>query len=130
MEKFSKLIFAMLFLPAFSFAAEKLPECTEKHPVAVVTAKQPEFIVRLSSNPTTGYRWFLKNADSGVTPMDMKFLPSTAKKLVGAPGEELWHFRISPGFLTVPRQFSLQMVYARAFEAGQAESHICEIFSL
>jgi inhibitor of cysteine peptidase len=55
-----------------------------------------QLIVRLPSNPTTGYRWSLAAPVTGVLKLDgaAGFEPSpSGRGLVGAPGHEVWRFR-------------------------------------
>ncbi|MGE5236194.1 MAG: protease inhibitor I42 family protein [Acidobacteriota bacterium] len=62
----------------------------------VELAPGQELIVRLPSNPTTGYRWSLVAPAKGV--LESEGSPgfesqSSGTPLVGAPGYELWRFR-------------------------------------
>ncbi|HLB58345.1 MAG TPA: protease inhibitor I42 family protein, partial [Gammaproteobacteria bacterium] len=36
---------------------------TEDKPAIVLTSTQPEFVIKLKSNATTGYSWFLRKYD-------------------------------------------------------------------
>lgn len=82
----------------------------------VVTAALPIFMIKLESNPTTGYAWFLHEYDSElVKPVKHEFKQGD-KKLIGAPGYELWTFRITSKGFIVPQQTSIRMSYARPWE--------------
>ncbi len=108
-------------------AAELLPECTPQKPVVTVTTVQPFFIVKLPSNPTTGFSWFLQQYNNmTIEPIRHVFLPATNKKLVGAAGMEAWYFRAKTS--VVPQQFFVELVYARPFEFKmQTEKFLCQI---
>lgn len=97
---------------------------TEDKPNVVVSASQPEFIIKLKSNPTTGYAWFLRHYnDILVTPKKHSF-QSPDKKLIGAPGYELWTFSIKPAGFVVPQQTVLRFVYARPWQGADSASQV------
>ncbi len=82
-----------------------------------VSANQPEFTIKLKSNPTTGYSWFLKSySEKLIQPVKYVFQAPQDKKLMGAPGYELWTFRAKPDAFVVPQQTSLSFAYARPWE--------------
>ena len=124
-----RILISLLFLPVLPSAAQSLPECTQKNPVVAVTPKEPVFSVRLASNPTTGYRWFLSEAPAGVMAQSARFVKADTKKgVVGAGGEEVWQFRVKSD--VVPRQYILHFVYARSFESGQAGAFSCQVSAM
>lgn len=122
-------LISLFFLPGFLSAAQPQPECTQKNPAVAVTTKSPVFSVRLASNSTTGYRWFLSDAPSAVMPLSAHYeKPATPKGMVGAGGEEVWQFKVRPD--VVPKQYILHFVYARSFESGQAGAFSCQVSSI
>src|SRR5579871_1141560 len=93
-------------------------------PNIVVRAKNPEFEIRLKSNPTTGFSWFLNQYDRNfIQPIKHEY-EVPPKNLVGAPGYEIWTFRItSEGFL-VPRLMTLSFSYTRPWEHANDQSNV------
>lgn len=112
-----------LALPFSGFAAEKtgIPVYTEQKTSVFATADQPEFIIKLKSNPTTGYSWFLREYNTHyLEPVKHEFKAAENRKLVGAPGYEVWTFKLKPAAFAVPLQTTLRFVYARPWEkSGQ-----------
>jgi inhibitor of cysteine peptidase len=97
---------------------------TQDKPVAMVTSGQPEFIIQLKSNPTTGYSWFLRGYNSElIQPIKHQFqAPDT--KLVGAPGFELWTFKVKAAGFVVPQQTLIRFVYARPWESAETATQL------
>jgi inhibitor of cysteine peptidase len=95
----------------------------------MVSANQPEFILKLKSNPTTGYSWFLREYDSAIiTPVKHEFLPPT-QMLIGASGFELWTFKVKAAGFTVPQQTTIRMIYARPWQANDGATQSIFIVS-
>lgn len=82
----------------------------------VVTADQPEFVLKLKSNPTTGYSWFLSDYNANLIEVIKHSYEPPEKKLVGASGSELWTFRVKPVGFVVPHQTLIRLVYSRPWE--------------
>jgi inhibitor of cysteine peptidase len=103
---------------------------TEDKSAIIATAKKPEFIIKLNSNPTTGYGWFLRSYDSNLVMPVKHVYVAPDKKLVGAPGYELWTFRIKPAALVVPQQTMITLVYARPWETESQEGAMQKVFTV
>ncbi len=89
-----------------------------------VSADKPTFVLKLKSNPTTGYTWFLRDYNSAlVTPVKHSFLPPE-KTLIGAPGYELWTFRVKSAGFSVPQITTVRMIYARPWQSGDSSTQI------
>ena len=73
----------------------------------------PTFTIKLRSNPTTGFSWFLVGYDSNlIQPISHKYYaPDT--KLVGAGGYEKWVFKVKPEAFNVPQVTNIQFAYTR-----------------
>lgn len=93
----------------------------ESHTNIVVTAEQPEFVVTLTSNPTTGYSWFLQAYNANLIIPIKRSFKAPDKKLLGAAGVESWTFRVMPTAFTVPHQTSIHMIYKRPWEKSSDE---------
>ncbi len=96
---------------------------TEEKASFIVTNNQPTFIIKLKSNPTTGYSWFLREYDDSlITPVKHSFEKSSETNLMGAPGYELWTFTIKPSGFTVPQQTALRFVYTRPWQSNDGST--------
>jgi inhibitor of cysteine peptidase len=111
-------------------AVDKAPESgatsiyTEDKQNISVTPDKPSFVIKLKSNPTTGYSWFLREYNpSIVTPVKHTFQPPE-KSLIGAPGYELWTFRVKPAAFSVPQITTIRMTYARPWQSGDSSTQI------
>lgn len=82
-------------------------------PNIVVTAAHPTFTLKLKSNPTTGFSWFLRDENTDFILVQKHAFQKPDSKLAGAPGFELWTFKLKPTAFTVPRQLTLRLVYTR-----------------
>lgn len=91
---------------------------TEAKNNIAITSKNPIFYIKLKSNPTTGYSWFLREYDSQLlAPIAHQFQKNDDKKLaMGAPGTEMWTFKVKPKAFIVPQQTVLRFVYMRPWQ--------------
>ncbi|HSW94467.1 MAG TPA: protease inhibitor I42 family protein [Gammaproteobacteria bacterium] len=93
---------------------------TIDQPVIWVSADQPTFSIKLAANPTTGYAWYLQRYDVAlIQPVKRVYEAPLKKNQMGAPGYEIWTFRVKPAGFAVPMQTRLQFVYARAWEVNE-----------
>lgn len=89
-----------------------------------VTSKQPEFVIKLKSNPSTGYSWYLREYDSNlIVPVKHSYEQATSE-LIGAPGYELWTFKVKPAGFVVPQQTVMRMVYARPWQGSDSSTQL------
>lgn len=86
---------------------------TEEAPNFLVSAASPVFILKLKSNPTTGFSWFMREYDDRLIIPIKHAYQSPTGKLMGAPGYDIWTFKVKPAGFVVPQQTVLRMVYAR-----------------
>lgn len=82
-------------------------------PNIVVSADRPSFTLKLKSNPTTGFSWFLRDENTDFIVVQKHTFQKPDSKLAGAPGFELWTFKLKPSAFIVPRQLTLRLVYTR-----------------
>ncbi|HEU5280772.1 MAG TPA: protease inhibitor I42 family protein [Gammaproteobacteria bacterium] len=88
---------------------------TADKPNITVSATQPTFSLKLKANPSTGFLWFLRDYDASlVTPVSRQYEKPDGK-LMGAPGYDIWTFKMKPAAFVVPRQTTLRMIYTRPF---------------
>ncbi|MES2217864.1 MAG: protease inhibitor I42 family protein [Pseudomonadota bacterium] len=97
---------------------------TQDKPVAMVTNEQPEFIIKLRSNPTTGYSWFLRGYNSEIIQPIKHLYQASDTKMTGAPGFELWTFKVKPSGFVVPQQTMIRFVYARPWESAETATQL------
>ena len=77
------------------FAAQPTPVFTPNSRPIVVTKQNPTFSLNLPSNPTTGYCWQVKAYPKAmIQVLDHHFVPPKEQKLLGAPGYEVWDFKV------------------------------------
>jgi len=85
---------------------------TDPNKAIQVTRQSPRFSLTLRSNPTTGYSWFLVGYDHNlIAPVSNQFKADTSK--VGAPGKEIWTFKVKPEAFIVPQATELTLQYFR-----------------
>lgn len=90
-----------------------------------VTVDKPTFTIKLKSNPSTGYSWFLRSYDTRLlTAEKHEYKYAEDRKLMGAPGYELWMFRMKPAAFAVPQQTLLRFVYARPWEGTEQSTQV------
>lgn len=126
-----RLLLMVLTLCFFTqaFAQTEPTIYTEDKTGIAVTKDGPKFVIKLKSNPTTGYSWFLREYDSSkIQPLKHTFEPPTDTKLMGAPGFELWTFSLKPVAFVVPQQILLRFVYSRPWEGNNQSKQI--VFSI
>jgi inhibitor of cysteine peptidase len=97
---------------------------SEDKPNIAIDAQHSEFVIKLKSNPTTGYAWFLREYNHNlITPVKHTFQgPST--KLMGAPGYELWTFKMKPDAFIVPQQMTIRFIYARPWQGADSSTQV------
>lgn len=92
---------------------------SESKPNIVVDPSHSSFTLKLESNPTTGYSWFLHEYDDDlIQPVSHQF-EQGEKKLMGAPGYEIWKFKVRKEAFVVPQQTTIRFLYARPWEGAE-----------
>ncbi len=123
-------ILATLFAVNAVLAAKDTTIYTEDKTAIRVAANEPSFIIKLKSNPTTGYSWFLRSYDVNyMQPVKHGFEGPSDKKLLGAPGYELWTFKVKPSAFVVPVQTTIRFVYARPWETDDKARQVVFLVS-
>lgn len=118
LARLRKTIFmqTLLLCSSYAFATEALTTVTTDKPNFAITAKHPIFVVKLKSNPTTGYSWFLREYNSNLIVPIKHTYEAENKKLVGSFGYEYWTFQVKKAAFLVPQQTALKFVYTRPWE--------------
>lgn len=122
MRKFN-LMFILIFFVLHSAAfAEVGNEYSEKRLSVVASSTDPEFTIKIQSNPSTGFSWFLRDYnDKLLQPLTRKVL--SAEK-VGEAQYEVWTFRLKPAAFIVPQQTLIRFVYVRPWENEEASKQL------
>ena len=90
---------------------------TDDKPAVMVESSHPTFSIKLKSNATTGYAWYLRDYNSNlIVPVKQVYTPPEDTKIAGAAGFEIWTFRVKPEGFLVPQQAMIHLVYARSWE--------------
>ncbi len=129
--KFGLALFVLLFgMQAVANPANgNASVYTEDKTAVIVTADKTEFVIKLKSNPTTGYSWFLRDYDADMLePVSHVFEAPANKKLMGAPGYQLWTFRAKSEAFIVPQETMIRFVYIRPWEAVDGSKQV--VFSV
>ncbi|SRR5579883_101703 len=118
MRSVRMLLILLLFCTANVFAQNQGTTVFNEDKTGVpVTSENPEFTVKLKSNPSTGYSWFLREYDPAlIVPVKHHYEPPADRKLMGAPGYEIWTFKVKSEGFHVPQQTVVRLVYARPWE--------------
>ena len=99
----------------------KKTDFTDQQKPIVVKRSNTVFTIVLSSNPTTGYSWFLKNYDADlIKPLSRKYYPPQTK-LIGAGGYEKWVFAVKEKGFIVPQTTNITLIYTRPWELQGAQ---------
>ncbi len=102
--------FALLFT---SCAAKPLYIGEEDNGKEITVKEGAVFYVKLRSNPTTGYDWYIKSVPENIEPMGAKdYIPDKTKKsVVGSGGYTVFEFKAAKKGSGV-----LSLVYKRNWE--------------
>ena len=86
---------------------------TDPNKAIQVRRSSPIIFLKLRSNPTTGYSWFLVQYDHHlIRPMVRKYVPAMSE-LVGASGYDVWEFSVKPDAFVVPQMTQVTLRYLR-----------------
>jgi inhibitor of cysteine peptidase len=119
LASFSTVIFAEKSNPNPS-----APIYNETKTSVILQGKERVFTIRLKSNPTTGYQWYLRDYSSKmIIPILQRYVPSE-KKLIGSGGMEEWKFKVSDRAMTYPHQLILRMIYARPSQGAEGSTSV------
>ncbi len=117
-----KILACMVALMVACLAAcqqgpKKIPLYTDLGQPIVVTKDQPYFQVQLKANPTTGYSWaFVQPTGEALVQVVSHQYQKPDSNLVGAPGFEIWTFKVDNKAFTQEQTLSFKMDYERPWE--------------
>ncbi len=115
---------SVLSLYATSYAVSKAPAKSPTGSVITLTSRQQPLTIRLHSNPTTGYRWFLSRyPDKLIRPISQRYVAdSHPAGFVGGGGTSIWQFRVLPAACLVPQRIRIGFSHVRSWEAPAADA--------
>lgn len=111
-------------IKADDVTAKKTNVYLEDNPNFLITSSHPEFVIKLKSNPTTGYSWFLRDYDANLIAPKKHNFEKPEKGLIGAPGYEVWTFRIKPAGFIVPQQTTIRFIYTRPWQGADSATQV------
>lgn len=104
----------LMIMPLVSVASPKVYEL--KDTTIHVTSIAPVFIIKLKSNPTTGYTWSLHDYDKILLSLVKHQYLAPTSGLIGASGYDQWTFKMNNAAFTHPQRTSLKLTYARPWD--------------
>ena len=136
MKKIIKTCLVLLFisngysiaaLPMNRKQAQKLA-FTDFSKGLVVSKKTPMVVLKLQSNPSTGFRWYLKQYNKGLLNLiDARYYAPDDNK-PGAAGFTVWRFHVKANAALGPRVTDIKLVYARTWDLNTIKSQIVTLF--
>src|SRR3989338_11599580 len=121
-------VLGLLLFAVSVCAASVTPAFTDVSKPVVIKSSHPHFQIIIKSNPTTGYKWFLKQYDRNlIKPLGYKYYPPK-KATPGAGGYEIWNFKVKRHGFAVPQVTKIALIYARPWEMKSGTSQVFTIF--
>jgi len=109
------------------------PSCQYKYKGAmnaktiVVTADKPTFTIKVPSNRTTGFQWFLGGYTKDlIEPVSSTFVAPKVK-MAGAPGYTVWKFEVDDDAFEVPMVMWVKLVHMRPWTTQGATKQIYKV---
>ena len=123
---------ALLMLLSLTANAETVYSDATK--AIMVKPSESDFVIKLESNPTTGYAWFIVD-DYDKSLIDIKSSYYTAAEVKegvrGTGGMTTWQIHLKPSAFTVPSSMTLHFLYAKPWEtAGDVKEFTIRTFMI
>ncbi len=130
-----KFLLGMLYLfPTLMWAAthpsHQAVMLTDLDRPIVRQSQQAEFTLRLSSQPSTGYQWFLRSPPNALIQVLGHHYERAKGPQIGGVMYDEWRFRLAPQAFTVPRVLQLEWAYQRPWEQEASKYKAVTIFTL
>lgn len=127
---FFSILLSLTFVSHPLFA-KSIPIYSEEDKKIIQTKNQPEFMIQLQSNPTTGYSWFLKSYDKNyIRVIRHAFVSSYGRRLIGGGGVEQWTFQLTPEAFSAPHLLTIKLVYERPWESNDVpDSRVFQVMT-
>lgn len=130
MKRWKLTLLVILMLSAMITVAAPATKVEFSSPNTAITLRpdQHTFTLTLQSNPSTGYSWFLTKYNSQlITAVSHQFVAPDSK-LIGAPGYEIWTFKLAPAAFAVPQSTNVVMEYARPWEKKSGSKSVFKVY--
>ncbi len=114
-----KLVFIACALSSASFATPSTVPTQQTGSTIAIKQGQTTFNINLTSNPTTGFRWYLGKCSHGIKALSAHYKPYKGT-LVGAPGSVVWTFQLTNQQDQVPRVRQCDLIYMRGWDHRSA----------
>ncbi len=108
-------------LSANHIAADSLTKAQNK--AIMLDPKAKEFTIKLASNPTTGYSWYLAQYDKTLFQLQSRTYIPSKQGQPGAGGYEVWRFNIQPTAFIAPRISTIEFTYVRPWDLASKTTH-------
>ncbi|OJY51956.1 MAG: hypothetical protein BGO90_13030 [Legionella sp. 40-6] len=92
-----------------------------------VKISEPEFILTLPANPTTGFQWNVISYDKKLISLTKSQYRAPQTLRVGAGGQMVFTFRLQPG-VQYPRSTDIVCRYARSWEPQTATQKTIKVY--
>lgn len=93
----------------------------------VVQAAAPTFTIRLASNPTTGYSWFLKKYNMHLLKLESHKYVTPQDHKPGAGGYQEWKFKVKHEGFEAPTTTTIHLVYQRPWEKKPGKEAVFQV---
>jgi len=115
MKRKSYLFAVLSLLLSLIFAPVAMAKTDKKH-IILVNPKNPIIQIKLVSNPTTGYAWFIRRYNPHLLrPEGQKYIPPNTQRL-GAGGETIFTFRVLSNAFKAKHITAIKLVYIRPWD--------------
>lgn len=116
------IIFAM---PAYAVESKQKTTAvvySDVDKAIIVERKQPKFTIKLDSNPSTGFSWYLSGYNHDlITLIKHDYIPPKPK-VAGEAGSELWIFKVNNTAFIGKHVTKLKLLYMRPWEINKAST--------
>lgn len=119
------LIMLMIFVSHVVFAEDLKPQTYQQAQTEITISKeQPEFILKLKANPTTGYTWLMRSYDRKlIRPIKQRY-EQPEGFLIGQGGYEYLSFKVLGEAFLAPTETKIKLMYSRPWDPDQKDKSI------
>lgn len=88
---------------------DREPVYKEGQKIIMVSPDRPRFVIKLKSNPSTGYTWKIREYDQSM--ITLKDREAIGPGGIGAPEDEYWEFKVRRHALQFPNTTRIKFEY-------------------
>ncbi len=115
-------------LPASSMVTADSEPFSDPAKAITVTADDSHFRIRLASNPTTGYRWYLKPWSTPWLKVISQSSTPGDDNRPGSSGSETWEFELSPSAFNASFLLPIEFISLRSWDLKDLASAKSTVF--